>query len=53
MEVSLLRCEEYDYKKVKETIDQTCVNLGGIHQYIKAGMKVLLKINLLMKKKAS
>jgi len=51
MDVSLLRCNEYDDKLVKDVIDQTFINLGGIDKYIKPGMKVLLKINLLMKKK--
>ncbi|MBZ4646580.1 MAG: iron-sulfur protein [Clostridia bacterium] len=50
-DVSLLRCDEYDYKKVKTVIDQTFINLGGIQKFVKPGMKVLLKINLLMKKK--
>jgi len=51
MDISLLRCEDYEYDKVKEAIDRTFDNLGGISKYIKPGMKVLLKINLLMKKK--
>ena len=49
--LSILRCDDYDYTKVKETINKTFNLLGGIEQYIKPGMKVLLKINLLMKKK--
>ena len=49
--VSLLHCEGYEYEKVKSAIDSTFINLGGIQEFIKPGMKVLLKINLLMKKK--
>lgn len=51
MKLSLLRCEEYNDKIVRKAIDQTFFNLGGIERFIKPGMKVLLKINLLMKKK--
>ncbi len=49
--LSLLRCDTYEYDKVKVAIDDTFKQLGGIEKYIKPGMKVLLKINLLMKKR--
>ncbi|RKD22519.1 Uncharacterized conserved protein, DUF362 family [Caminicella sporogenes DSM 14501] len=49
--VSLIRCDEYIYEDVKESIKQSFMNLGGIDRYIKKGEKVLLKLNLLMKKK--
>ncbi|MDK2801199.1 MAG: hypothetical protein PWP27_1863 [Clostridiales bacterium] len=49
--ISLLHCDEYNYKQVKEVIDQTFINLGGIQKFVKPGMKVLLKLNLLMKKR--
>lgn len=49
--VSLIACENYEYNKVKKAIDESFINLGGIDKFIKAGDKVLLKINLLMKKK--
>lgn len=49
--VSLSKCEDYDYKKVKMAIEESIVHLGGLDKYIDKGQKVLLKINLLMKKK--
>lgn len=49
--VSLLRCDDYEYNKVREVIDQSFVHLGGIEKFVRPGTKVLLKINLLMKKK--
>ncbi|QUH25983.1 DUF362 domain-containing protein [Serpentinicella alkaliphila] len=49
--VSLIRCNEYDYKMVKKAILNSFENLGGINKYISSGDRVLLKLNLLMKKK--
>ncbi|MBB6214581.1 uncharacterized protein (DUF362 family)/Pyruvate/2-oxoacid:ferredoxin oxidoreductase delta subunit [Anaerosolibacter carboniphilus] len=49
--VSLVRCEDYAYEKVKEAIQQSLKHLGGIEKYIQPGDKVLLKLNLLMKKR--
>ncbi|PAB60617.1 DUF362 domain-containing protein [Anaeromicrobium sediminis] len=49
--VSLIECKDYEYEKVKEGIIKTFRNLGGVNKYIKKGDKVLLKLNLLMKKK--
>ncbi|SDK81545.1 DUF362 domain-containing protein [Natronincola ferrireducens] len=49
--VSLIECREYDYKFVKKSIVESFNNLGGIEKYINKGDKVLLKLNLLMKKK--
>lgn len=49
--VSLLKCENYEYEKVEKSILESFENLGGIDKYIKVGEKVLLKINLLMKKR--
>ncbi len=49
--VALIKCNSYDYKRVKEAIDKSIEYLGGLEKYIKPGEKVLLKINLLMKKK--
>lgn len=49
--VSLLKCPDYNYKKVEESILKSFENLGGIKNYIKPKEKVLLKINLLMKKR--
>ncbi|WP_300298911.1 DUF362 domain-containing protein [Anaerosolibacter sp.] len=49
--VSLIRCEDYDYKEVKASIERSLQHLGGIEKYIQPGDKVLLKLNLLMKKR--
>lgn len=49
--VCLLKCSNYDYDKVEESIYKSLENLGGIDKYINKGDKVLLKVNLLMKKK--
>jgi len=51
MTVSLLRCNDYDYHAVRKTIERTFKDLGGIEKFVKKGEKVLLKVNLLMKKK--
>ncbi|WP_252187524.1 DUF362 domain-containing protein [Anaeromonas gelatinilytica] len=49
--VSLLKCSNYDYDLIKKSILKSFKNLGGIDKYIDKGDKVLLKINLLMKKR--
>ncbi len=49
--VSLIKCKNYDYDKIKKAIEESFINLGGIGNYINKGETVLLKINLLMKKK--
>mgnify|MGYP006278813367 CR=1 FL=1 len=48
--VSLVSCEDYNYEKVKRKLVESFNNIGGIDKYISKGDKVLLKINLLMKK---
>lgn len=49
--VSLIKCEDYDYNKVKKAIEKSFRNLGGVERYINPGERVLLKLNLLMKKR--
>lgn len=49
--VSILGCKTYEYEKVKSVILDSFINLGGIDKYINKGDKVLLKTNLLMKRK--
>lgn len=48
--VSVLKCDSYDYELVKDIIKKSFDNLGGIDKFIKPSDKVLLKLNLLMKK---
>jgi uncharacterized protein (DUF362 family)/Pyruvate/2-oxoacid:ferredoxin oxidoreductase delta subunit len=50
MTVSLVKCDEYDYDKIKEALLRTFDNIGGIGRFVLKGDKVLLKTNLLMKK---
>lgn len=49
--VSLQRCETYEYEKVKMNLEKVMSDLGGLSSYVKPGEKVLLKVNLLMKKR--
>lgn len=49
--VSLIECRNYDYYKVKKQLEKSIENLGGLEKYITKGETVLLKINLLMKKR--
>ncbi len=49
--VSLLRCENYNYEDVKRVLAQSVENLGGFEKYINKGERVLIKVNLLMKKR--
>ena len=51
MKCSLLPCNSYDYDKVYATLAQSIQNLGGLEPYITPGERVLLKPNLLMKKR--
>lgn len=48
--VSVLKCDTYEYKLVKQAIERSFDNLGGIEQFIRPSDKVLLKLNLLMRK---
>lgn len=50
-EVSVRRCKDYEYNNVKKSIKSNLDDLGGIDRYIQRGSKVLVKPNLLMKKK--
>lgn len=49
--VSVSKCEDYNYENVYKTIHETFENIGGLEKYIKPGMKVLIKVNLLMARK--
>ncbi len=50
--VSLLSCKSYayEYQAVKTVINQSVENLGGWEQFVSPGERVLLKVNLVMKK---
>jgi len=51
MRVSLVECKTYNYMDMRKSIEEIFNNIGGIEKYIKKGSTVLLKVNLLMKKK--
>jgi len=49
--VALVECKTYDENEVSKAVDTALEYLGGLESFIKPGMKVLIKPNLLMKKK--
>lgn len=49
--VSMQSCKAYEVERVKEALELAIADLGGLGAYIPTGSKVLLKVNLLMKKK--
>ncbi|MFV0502898.1 MAG: DUF362 domain-containing protein [Lachnospirales bacterium] len=50
--VSLVSCEKYIYDEVYKAIEKNIEDIGGLEKYINKGEKVLLKVNLVMAKKA-
>ena len=48
---ALIRCESYDQQEVDRAVAQAFALVGGLGQWIKPGMTVAIKANLLMKKK--
>jgi len=48
--VSVRRASSYDYLEVKRALQENLKDLGGLDKYVAKGEKVLLKLNLLMKK---
>jgi uncharacterized protein (DUF362 family)/Pyruvate/2-oxoacid:ferredoxin oxidoreductase delta subunit len=49
--VSLVRCRDYDFPRVKASVRQSLELLGGISAFVKPGERVLLKVNLLIRRK--
>lgn len=49
--VSIKGCSDYEYSEIKEALENSMLDLGGLNKYIKKGEVVLLKINLLMKRR--
>jgi len=49
--VSIVKASKYDKTTVSKALEETFYNLGGIEKFIRPGMKVALKANLVMKKK--
>ncbi|MBQ2817035.1 MAG: DUF362 domain-containing protein [Clostridia bacterium] len=48
MPVAVRLCDNYESENVAKALDKALLALGGIEKYIKPGMKVLIKPNLLM-----
>lgn len=49
--VMILKCERYEVNMIKNRLIEGLAPWGGIETFVKPGMKVLLKSNLLMAKK--
>ena len=49
--VVLLKCAEYDYDLIKIRLDQSLALLGGMEKYVRPGMRVLIKPNLIKREK--
>lgn len=45
--VSVVRCENYNEKLVKEKVEEALNLIGGLKKFVKKGQKVLIKPNLL------
>lgn len=48
--VSIVKCADYEESSISAALNKTFENLGGVDKYIKQGMKVALKANLVMRK---
>jgi uncharacterized protein (DUF362 family)/Pyruvate/2-oxoacid:ferredoxin oxidoreductase delta subunit len=46
--VTIVRCETYDTRVVKNAVEKGIAMLGGIRQFFTKGEKILLKVNLLV-----
>lgn len=49
--VALAHCGDYEAGRVQEAVDRLFDLSGGIHSIVKPGQRVLVKVNLLMKRK--
>jgi len=49
--VSIEKCLDYNIDTVSKAIEESFERLGGVERYIKPGMKVLIKPNLVSKKR--
>ncbi len=48
--VAIVACVDYDKDRVQAAVDRSLALIGGMEQFIRPGMRVLIKCNLLMKK---
>lgn len=49
--VSIVKCPEYDYEIVKNAVRESVDLLGGISAFVNPGDRVLIKVNLLIRRK--
>ena len=49
--ISIVKCENYIMDNVRKSVREAVDLVGGIEKFVKPGEKVLLKVNLLMKRK--
>lgn len=47
-EVSIVKCNNYEHKNVRNAIKESLDLLGGIEKFVKPGNKVLLKVNAII-----
>jgi len=48
--VALKACKSYERKAVEDAVDEIFARFGGIEAFVKPGQRVLIKVNLLMKR---
>ncbi len=48
--VVIKTCGQYDVQLIKAELEKSINALGGLNTYVQSGERVLLKVNLLMKK---
>ncbi|MGZ4907869.1 MAG: DUF362 domain-containing protein [Halobacteriota archaeon] len=46
-EVSITKCDSYQLEKVRASVTAGLESIGGLHNFVKAGDRVLVKLNLL------
>ncbi|MBL7148389.1 MAG: DUF362 domain-containing protein [Nanoarchaeota archaeon] len=46
IKIAVVKCNDYDYKKIRKCLDESLKFLGGIENLIKSNEKILLKPNI-------
>lgn len=49
-DISVYRCENYDFHKIKSVIEREIDDIGGIKKFVSKGDRVAIKPNLVMRK---
>jgi uncharacterized protein (DUF362 family) len=49
--ISIAKCDSYSIEKVRNAVRQSVEHLGGMSSFVNPGDRVLLKVNLLMRRK--